>query len=110
MVLCLSNLWINPWFCVTMTSVSKKAAAFLILLSIGVYANTLANGFVYDDIPQIVENDALRMPIAKMFWAPYGTDGAWRPVAVLIHAANLAVGGLRSEERRVGKEGRSRWS
>src|ERR1022692_2128898 len=34
------------------------------------------------------------MPIAKMFWSPYGTDGAWRPVAVLIHAANLAVGGL----------------
>jgi tetratricopeptide (TPR) repeat protein len=77
-----------------MTAVSKQAAAFLILLSLGVYANTLANGFVLDDIPQITENDALRMPLAQMFWAPYSTDGAWRPVAVMVHRANFAASGL----------------
>jgi tetratricopeptide (TPR) repeat protein len=29
-----------------------------------------------------------------MFWTPYSVDGFWRPVVILIHAANLAVGGL----------------
>jgi len=73
---------------------SKQAALLLIAISIGVYANTLWNGFVYDDIPEIVEGDAMHMPLSQMIWAPYSTDGCWRPVGLLAHRANIAAFGL----------------
>jgi protein O-mannosyl-transferase len=74
---------------------TSKAACILLLASLLVYANTLGNDFAYDDFPFIVGNDAIHLPLTQLFWAPYSADGFWRPVVLMVHAANFAIGGLR---------------
>jgi Tfp pilus assembly protein PilF len=73
--------------------VTSKAACLLICASVLVYANTLWNDFAYDDFPFILGNPSIHLPLAQLFWAPYSADGFWRPVVLLVHAANFAVGG-----------------
>jgi protein O-mannosyl-transferase len=72
---------------------TSKAAVALVFASLLVYANTLWNDFAYDDFPFILGNNSIHLPLAQMFWAPYSTDGFWRPVVLMVHAANFAVGG-----------------
>ncbi len=77
----------------------RQAAALqiglLILASLLVYVNTLENSFAYDDFPYILGNANIHLPLAQMFWAPYSIDGFWRPVVLMVFAANFAVGGAR---------------
>jgi len=54
----------------------------------------LGNDFAYDDFPFIIGNPSIHLPMAQMFWAPYSADGFWRPVVLMVHAANYAVGGV----------------
>src|ERR1035438_7771282 len=70
-----------------------KAVWLLIGAVVVVYANTLWNDFAYDDFPFILGNNSIHLPLTQLFWAPYSTDGFWRPVVLMIHAANFAVGG-----------------
>jgi tetratricopeptide (TPR) repeat protein len=75
--------------------VTHKAVWLLIAASLLVYANTLWNGFAYDDFQFIVGNNNIRLPWTQMFWAQYGADGMWRPVPLVLYAANLRVAGAR---------------
>jgi len=69
----------------------KWSIAALILLSLLVYANALGNGFAYDDFSWVVDNPDFNLPLAQMFWTPYGADGFWRPLTLLTQAANFAI-------------------
>ncbi|MEW6072781.1 MAG: tetratricopeptide repeat protein [Planctomycetota bacterium] len=64
-------------------------AALLILAGLALYAPSLGAPFVFDDLPQIVENPRLRDP-----W-PLGrlVAGTTRPILDLSFAASLALGG-----------------
>lgn len=65
-----------------------------------VYANALANGFAFDDLPLIVQNRAVagldRIPslFVSDFWAPYGKAGLYRPLVTTSYALERAVFGL----------------
>src|SRR5579883_1065689 len=118
------------------------AVLILILLAALPYVNSLANTFVYDDLPQILNNPYVHSfrYLGRIFgstvWTFEGAQGTtnyYRPLmsfAYLIaykifgpipfgfHLLNLVfhvavvllLFAVRSEERRVGKECRSRWS
>jgi len=72
------------------------AAAFL------VYVNTLGNGFVFDDIPIVVENPNIRglSKIPLIFTSGYGEGtqlgftALYRPIVILSLAVNYQIGGL----------------
>lgn len=75
------------------------AAVFIV--SIAVYANTLFNGFVYDDVDQVVANPWIRSGehIGEIFssgsWAYSGvTSNYYRPVMHLLYMFGYAVFGL----------------
>jgi tetratricopeptide (TPR) repeat protein len=76
--------------------VAVAAAAFLI------YANTLSNGFVFDDIPVVVQNPNIRglSRIPHIFSSGYGEGtqlgftALYRPIVILTLAANYQAGGL----------------
>jgi tetratricopeptide (TPR) repeat protein len=78
-------------------------APFLALLAVTllVYGNTLANGFVHDDKPLVAENRLLRDPgdFARIFTSGYWTtrDASvpelYRPLAVTSFALNYLIGG-----------------
>jgi len=65
-----------------------------------VYANTLSNEFINDDVPAIVANDAVRSgDMLRIFTTPSWTASAstnhlYRPLITLSFAANYAVGAL----------------
>src|SRR5690349_11189296 len=62
-----------------------------------------ADGVVFKDTPALVDP----RPIPVESWSRVGDD---RAVAVHFTSGTPACNGVRSEERRVGKECRSRWS
>lgn len=67
-----------------------------------VYLNTLANGFVFDDIPIVVQNSNIRAfsKIGAIFTSGYGAGtqlgftALYRPIVILSLAANYQLGGL----------------
>ncbi len=69
-------------------------------LAILVYANALANGFAYDDVPVIVDNPAVSGGIhpLRILFTPYwpGADGRtlglYRPLTILLFAVQWALG------------------
>lgn len=69
-------------------------------LAILVYANALANGFAYDDVPVIVDNPAVSGGIhpLRIVFTPYwpGADGRtlglYRPLTILLFAVQWALG------------------
>lgn len=85
-----------------------KSKAILILLvvfiSFGVYANSLFNDLVYDDIQQVLENRWIRnvqyIPdiLSKNVWAFEREEAGWhyyRPLMHLVYMANYHIFGLR---------------
>lgn len=76
--------------------------ALLILLSLGIYAASLANGFIGDDSVQVLNNPLIRdwQRIPEMFrhsvWAFNGADrdNYYRPVHFLIYMAVYYLAGL----------------
>lgn len=81
---------------------SKLLAAILVALTAAaVYAHTLGHDFVFDDGPEVVDNDLIRSlaNVPRMF-----TTGAWegsgeknpiyRPLTTATYALNFAAGGL----------------
>lgn len=80
------------------------AAAIVAVLAIAVYANTLLNGFVYDDNPQIIENPWVRdlAYLPRVFvtsvWDFLGEGGAaatyYRPLMYVAFILEYAAFGL----------------
>jgi len=68
-------------------------AALLLAAAAGVYAGSLRNPFIFDDLPHIRDNADLRQDGAP--WRVMFTKSFWtRPVLGLTLAANYALGGL----------------
>ena len=72
------------------------------LLALLVHARTVANGFVFDDLPAIVANPLLRGPLSlgtlvtHDFWGAAAVDtqiGTWRPLVVLTFVVDWRLGG-----------------
>jgi len=82
----------------TLDQAGRRGVRLAVALIIGVvalvYANSLHGPFILDDLPNIVENDALRSfwPLHHLFAdAPVGIAG--RPIVILSLALNYAVSG-----------------
>ena len=83
---------------------SRRPDRFAILLIAAmaflVFANSLGNGFVFDDLPIIKENPAirhlsdLRAIFAAGYW-PDRLDLLYRPLVIFSYALNYAVAGLK---------------
>lgn len=81
------------------------AIILIMLIAAGVYANTLFNGFVYDDESQVLENPWIRDArfIPYMFtssvWSflepKMGTSNYYRPMMHLIYLFNYRIFGLK---------------
>lgn len=74
--------------------------ALIAILSIGVYANTLKNGFVFDDVFTIVDNPLIKdiNNLPKLFNKDYFTLSAeitYRPVVTLTYFMDYAIYGLK---------------
>ena len=87
--------------------ISKVAAAHLfyiaipVLLSLVVYANSLSNGFVYDDYATIIENKHIGSPLKSLpslfdrsYFNIAAGEASYRPVATLSYYLIYAVGEL----------------
>jgi tetratricopeptide (TPR) repeat protein len=70
--------------------------ASLLALAAVLYANSLRNPFVFDDVDAIVENPHLRAlwPPSAALAAPPGSGSSGRPLVALSLAVNHALGGL----------------
>lgn len=81
------------------------AIVIIIVVSLGVYANTLFNGFVYDDTDQVLKNSWIRdiRNIPTIFSSPtlsFSTEkdphtNYYRPMMHLIYMAEYPVFGLK---------------
>jgi tetratricopeptide (TPR) repeat protein len=79
-----------------------RAAGLIVgILAVLVYANSLANGFAFDDVQIIDENTAIQSPstlpgaLTVPYWpGPYGRElGLWRPATTLSYGVLHIVGG-----------------
>ncbi|MGD8264624.1 MAG: tetratricopeptide repeat protein [Desulfobacterales bacterium] len=75
--------------------------ALLVFVCLVVYANSLSNGFVFDDFGAIVENKYLGQPgklLASLFSHSYfavaGLEASYRPVATLSYFLIYSIAGL----------------
>lgn len=81
------------------------AVIILFLVSFGIYANTLSNGFVYDDDKQIIENpwirdirnldDIFARDVWGFYWREHGSSNYYRPMMhvmylIVYHTAGLS--------------------
>ncbi len=85
-----------------MGKVSLYAGALvLVILTISIYANTLSNGFVFDD-RVIVEHNTLIQDFGNIgeifttnYWQPVNRNrGLYRPLTILSYSINYAINGL----------------
>ena len=84
-----------------MTFDIRRAAILVGLVAGLVYANSLGNGFAYDDVPIIENNptiqtlDELPTAILSSYWpGPSGANMAlWRPVTTAAMGLQYVVGG-----------------
>lgn len=78
-----------------------KILLILVVVSSVVYANSINNGFVYDDKSSIVDNPYIRdisnIPgsfIHPEYLTSAGIRNHYRPLVVISHTINYAIGGL----------------
>lgn len=74
--------------------------SLIIILSTGIYANTLKNGFVYDDGVTIVNNTLIKSfgNLPKLIQKDYFTlsgEGTYRPLVTLTYFLDYALYGLK---------------
>ncbi|MBX6362735.1 MAG: hypothetical protein IRZ00_02605 [Gemmatimonadetes bacterium] len=79
---------------------NRLCAAGVAAAALAVYANSLANGFAYDDLAIIKTNTrvhdlrALGDILLTPYWPIYGQEfGLYRPLAILAYAVQWALGG-----------------
>jgi len=98
----LKALGIHAWRGVDSRFRDVRFAALMVgLLAALVYANSLANGFAYDDDPIIVENEsiqsleALPRAVLSSYWPGLGGETAslWRPVTTAAFGLQHVLGG-----------------
>ncbi|HRI88331.1 MAG TPA: tetratricopeptide repeat protein [Candidatus Hydrogenedentes bacterium] len=82
-----------------LSNAQKLAVALLALITIGVYARTLNNGFVYyDDGLYVFDNvhvrDGISIAGLKQIFIT-GETGTWQPIALLSHMIDSQLFGLR---------------
>ncbi len=75
--------------------------AILVILSLAVYANSLSNGFVFDDYAVIVENkhinnlsNSLPAFFSNSYFTIAGGEGSYRPIATLSYFLIHSFAGL----------------
>lgn len=73
---------------------------FIIFIATAIYANTLNNGFVYDDKGTIVRNEMIKSPgnLSKLFTNEYfamSKEASYRPLVTLAYLIDYAVFGLK---------------
>ena len=77
----------------------RLAAGLLVVAGVLAYCNSLTTPFVFDDVPSIQENPAIRRlwPLGDVLWPrqPGGLTTSGRPLLSLSFALNHAVGGER---------------
>jgi hypothetical protein len=76
----------------------RRQGAIVALLALVASAPSLGNGFVYDDVPIIQQNPAVRQleSVGRIWSSPYWPAGLlYRPVTVQLFAAEWALGGGR---------------
>jgi hypothetical protein len=80
---------------------SAKTYALVLGVALAASVTSLRNGFVYDDVPVVVENHALHsldsLPgvITSAYWSQSFRDRAFRPATLASFAVDWAVGGGR---------------
>jgi tetratricopeptide (TPR) repeat protein len=80
---------------------SAKTNALVLAVALAASATSLRNGFVYDDVPVVVENRALHtldsLPdiLTSSYWPQDVRDRIYRPATLATFAADWAVGGGR---------------
>ncbi len=67
----------------------RLLAAVLLLLSIGLYLNTLGHGFVFDDGALILQNSQ----VTGLRWGEMLGSQGYRPVRTFTYAVNYLIGG-----------------
>jgi len=74
------------------------AGALIVAAGAAAYSNSFHCAFVFDDLPSIVDNPALRWPgaIRRAIVPPPGTTQEGRPVVNISLAVNYALGGLKT--------------
>lgn len=77
-----------------------RGALLVALLAAGVYANSLGNGFAYDDEPIVVENPVVHRGdpgeiLESWWWPDVHHHGLYRPVTTLLLAGQWAAWGQR---------------
>jgi tetratricopeptide (TPR) repeat protein len=70
---------------------SRRAVwtALISLAAVGIYANTLGHGFVFDDVALISQNAVVR----NLDWKGILSYSGYRPLRTLTYALNYALGG-----------------
>ena len=70
--------------------------ALLLVVAVLVYANTLANGFTYDDNVYILRNQVVTHPSLAGFLHPLESNNVFRPVYIASFALNWRLAGAQA--------------
>ena len=70
----------------------RMRVGLLLVVAILVYANTLANGFTYDDQAYILHNPVVRHPSLTGFSHPMEVNNVFRPIYLASFALNWGLG------------------
>jgi protein O-mannosyl-transferase len=82
------------------TWLTRLAPAIVAAVAVLVYANSLANGFAFDDVhiiqnnPRVHNLSGLRDILFTPYWPQFGAElGLYRPFVILLYAVQWAMGG-----------------
>ena len=73
--------------------------AIALALGLVAYANSLGNGFTFDDLPIVVKNPLVRTcdlgrHLSSSYWPDRPEFGLYRPLTVLSYSVNYWLGGM----------------